>query len=200
MAARAKKRSRKASAEEALAKVFAHPLRVKVWYLINQAPTSPNRIAMELGEPLGNIAYHVRELEKYGCIELVTTKQRRGATEHYYRALSRTLIDTETWATLPLEERRPTSRYGLQCIIADLIAADNAGTFDSRTDRHLTYFPVNVDEEGWAEIASACDEFLERVMKIQAESANRAAESSSEPAISAVASLLFFERPPSAPQ
>ena len=111
-------------------------------------PTSPNRIATELGEPLGNIAYHVRELEKYGCIELVDTKQRRGATEHYYRALSRTLIDTETWAKLPLEERRPTSRYGLQCIIADAIAADKAGTFDSRTDRHLTYFPVDLDEEG----------------------------------------------------
>jgi hypothetical protein len=199
MATREKKRG-KASAEEALAKVFAHPLRVKVWYLINQSPTSPNRISLKLGEPLGNIAYHVRELEKYGCIELVDTKQRRGATEHYYRALARTLIDTETWARLPLEERRPTSRYGLQCIIADAIAADNAGTFDSRPDRHLTYFPVNVDEEGWAKIATACDDFLDLVMKTQEESANRAAESPDQPTISAVASLLFFERPPSAPQ
>jgi hypothetical protein len=199
MATRVKKKGR-ASAEEALAKVFAHPLRVKVWYLINQSPTSPNRIALKLGEPLGNIAYHVRELEKYGCIELVDTKQRRGATEHYYRALARTLIDTESWAKLPLEERRPTSRYGLQCIIADAIAADNAATFDSRPDRHLTYFPVNVDEQGWSEIASACDDFLDAVMKIQEGSANRIAKESDQTAVSAVASLLFFERPPSAPQ
>jgi hypothetical protein len=199
MTTRAKKRS-KASAEEALAKVFAHPLRVKVWYLINQSPTSPNRVAQELGEPLGNIAYHVRELEKYGCIELVDTKQRRGATEHYYRALARTLIDTDTWARLPVEERRPTSRYGLQCIIADAIAADNADTFDSRPDRHLTYFPVNFDEQAWAKIASACDDFLELVMETQEESANRVAEAPDQSTISAVASLLFFERPPSAPQ
>jgi predicted transcriptional regulator len=30
------------------------------------------------------VSYHVRELEKAGLIELVTTKQRRGALEHYY--------------------------------------------------------------------------------------------------------------------
>lgn len=199
MAARAKQKG-KASAEEALAKVFSHPIRVTVWHRLNQSPASPNRIAMDLDEPLGNIAYHVRELEKYGCIELVDTKQRRGATEHYYRAISRPFIDSEEWARLTLEERRPTSRYGLRCVIADVIAADNAGTFDSRPDRHLTYFPVKVDEEGWEKIASACDEFLELVMKVQGESANRTAESPDQPMTSAVASLLFFERPPSAPQ
>ncbi len=199
MATRSKKR-KKASAEEALAKVFSHPLRVKIWYLINRSPTSPNRISIELDEPLGNIAYHVRELERYGCIELIDTKQRRGATEHYYRALARTMIDTETWASLPVEERQPTSRYGLQCIIADAIAADNAGTFDSRPDRHLTYFPVNLDNEGWAKVAAACDDFLDLVMRTQEECANRTAEGPDQEDISAVASLLFFERPPSAPR
>jgi hypothetical protein len=199
MASRAKKRGN-ATAEEALGKVFSHPLRVKVWYLINQSPTSPNRMALELGEPLGNIAYHVRELEKYGCIELVETKQRRGATEHYYRAFSRTLIDTETWERLPLDERRATSRYGVQCILADAIAADNGGTFDSRPDRHLTYFPVNVDEQGWSEIAAACDDFLDAAMKIQEDSANRVTEAADQTTVPAVASLLFFERPPSAPK
>lgn len=196
MAARAKKRT-KASAEEALAKVFAHPIRVRVWHRLNQSPTSPNRIAMEFGEPLGNIAYHVRELEQYGCIELIGTKQRRGATEHYYRAISRTLIDTENWAGLTLEERRPTSRYGLQCILADAISADKAGTFDSRPDRHLTYFPLDLDEEGWTKIAAACDDFLDLVMKTQEESANRVAETPDLPTLSAVTSLLFFERAPS---
>jgi hypothetical protein len=197
MAAQAKRRT-KASAEEALAKVFAHPIRVKVWHRLNQSPTSPNRIAMEFDEPLGNIAYHVRELEQYGCIELVDTKQRRGATEHYYRAIARTLIDTENWAGLTLEERRPTSRYGLQCILADAISADKAGTFDSRADRHLTYFPLDLDEEGWTKIAAACDDFLDLVMKTQEESANRVAEAQQEPTLSAVTSLLFFERAPSA--
>lgn len=194
MAVRAKKK-RKSSAEEALAKVFAHPIRVRVWHRINQSPSSPNRIALEFGEPLGNIAYHVRELEKYGCIELIDTKQRRGATEHFYRALARTLIDTETWSRLPHDERQSTSRYGLQCILADTIAADNAGTFDSRTDRHLTRFPVDLDEEGWSKIASACDDFLNLVLETEAECTNRVAKSPEEPTVPAVVSLLFFERP-----
>jgi hypothetical protein len=34
------------------------------------------------GEPLGNVSYHVRQLEKVGLIELVAIKPRRGALEH----------------------------------------------------------------------------------------------------------------------
>jgi predicted transcriptional regulator len=30
------------------------------------------------------VSYHVRQLEKAGLIELVATKPRRGALEHYY--------------------------------------------------------------------------------------------------------------------
>ena len=45
---------------------------------------SPNSLYVAVGEPLGNVSYHVRHLENAGLIELVATKQRRGALEHYY--------------------------------------------------------------------------------------------------------------------
>jgi Helix-turn-helix domain len=186
------------TAEDALAKVFAHPLRVKAWQMLNHAPSSPNQLALTLDEPLGNVAYHVRELEKFGCIELVDTKQRRGATEHFYRAIARPVIRTGEWGKLTPEERRPTSRYGMQLIVGDAISADTAGTFDSRPDRHLSRCPLLLDEQGWEKIAVACDDFLALVMKTQEESADRVADSAGEAtAIPAVASLLFFERAPS---
>ena len=37
-----------------------------------------------LGEPLGDVSYHVHQLEKAGLIELVAVKQQSGALEHYY--------------------------------------------------------------------------------------------------------------------
>ena len=49
---------------------------------------------------------HVRVLEKYDCIELVDTKQRRGATEHFYRATRRQFLSNREWARMP-ESLRP---------------------------------------------------------------------------------------------
>lgn len=46
---------------------------------------SPSYIAGEIGEPLGNVSYHVRALLDQGLIVLDRTEPRRGALEHYYR-------------------------------------------------------------------------------------------------------------------
>ena len=78
--------SKKDSVEQIVAKAFAHPLRVQILIILNERVASPNLLAQELDQSLNLVAYHVRVLEKYDCIELVDTKQRRGATEHFYRA------------------------------------------------------------------------------------------------------------------
>lgn len=186
----------KATADEAIAKVFAHPLRVRLLQMLVQSPDSPNGLALKLDEPLATVAYHIRELAKYGCIELVDTKQRRGATEHFYRAISLPAIGTHEWSKLSRDERRPNSRFGVQMILADVIAADSADTFDSRVDRHLSRCPGELDEAGWEKIARACDEFTELVLATQEESANRIAADPQARTIPAVAALLFFEGAP----
>jgi hypothetical protein len=185
-----------APADGALAKVFAHHLRVKIWETLMHAVDSPNGLAKKLDQPLGNVAYHVRQLVKYECLELVKTEQRRGATEHYYRGTVRPMIPTGDWAQLSIDERRPTSRFIFQLVLGNVIAADEANTFDSRLDRQLVRLPVDLDEEGWAKVAAAYDDLTELVLATQAESANRLANTSGAPPISAVAALLFFERAP----
>jgi hypothetical protein len=187
---------RQLPADGTLAKVFAHPLRGKLWETLMHEVESPNGLAKRFHEPLGTVAYHVRQLVKYECLELVKTEQRRGATEHYYRGTVRPLIPTTQWAQLSIEERRPTSRFILQLIIGNVIAADEADTFYSRADRQLVRHPVDLDEEGWAKISAACDDLTELILATQAESANRLAAAPETPTIPAVAALLFFERAP----
>lgn len=46
---------------------------------------SPNGLSKEFGEPLGNVAYHIKSLLEDGMIVLKATKQRRGAVEHFYQ-------------------------------------------------------------------------------------------------------------------
>ena len=80
-----------------IAESFVHPLKLRILALMAEPPPpraapeaspepgwSPNSLYAAAGEPLGNVSYHVRQLAKVGLIELVATKQRRGALEHYY--------------------------------------------------------------------------------------------------------------------
>jgi DNA-binding transcriptional ArsR family regulator len=80
-----------------IAEAFVHPLKLRILALMAQPPAprrvgegapepgwSPNTLHVAAGAPLGNVSYHVRELEKAGLIELVAVKQRGGALEHYY--------------------------------------------------------------------------------------------------------------------
>lgn len=75
-----------ASADQRLVKALAHPLRAKVLPLFVEGTVSPVQAAKQLEVDVSHLAYHIRVLRKLGLIELVETKQRRGALEHFYRA------------------------------------------------------------------------------------------------------------------
>lgn len=74
------------SLDPRLAKALSNDVRARALRLIVAAPASPKAIAAELGLDVRGIAYHVRVLNKLGCIELAETRSRRGAIEHVYRA------------------------------------------------------------------------------------------------------------------
>jgi DNA-binding transcriptional ArsR family regulator len=51
----------------------------------DKEPRSPRQLADELGEPLSQVAYHVKALAERGLLELVATRRRRGGLQHFYR-------------------------------------------------------------------------------------------------------------------
>jgi hypothetical protein len=51
---------------------------------------------------VGYVAYHVRVLRKLGMIELVETRQVRGATQHFYRGIPQSHLDHDVWQKLLL--------------------------------------------------------------------------------------------------
>jgi DNA-binding transcriptional ArsR family regulator len=131
-----------------LAKALSHPMRTRILTILNEQVASPNEMAERLEEPLPNVSYHVRALLDVGCIELVRTAQRRGAIEHYYRAITRPIFSDRDWKRLPRFARHATSDAILRMIWDDAAAAMSSGSFESRTDRHLSRTPLMLDEEG----------------------------------------------------
>src|SRR5688500_294905 len=125
-----------------IAKALSHPMRARILVILNERVASPNEIAEEIHERLPNVSYHVRALQDLGCIELVDTAQRRGAIEHYYRAVTRPFFTDKDWKRLPRSGRQAISGTALKVIWEDVSEAINGGTFDVRADRHLTHSPM----------------------------------------------------------
>jgi len=176
-----------------LIKAMSHPFRAMALTVLSERTASPKELSEELDEPLHRAAYHVRVLRELGCIEEVDTKQRRGATEHYYRAIERSVLWGEYWAAVPLPAREGFSASILRNSFADATTAFDAGTFEDRPDRHLSRTPLLLDEEGWRALTGLFDATLDATMEIQAESAERMSHGA--PGVHVEAVQLCFEMP-----
>lgn len=177
-----------------LAKALAHPLRVRILSSLHKGISSPNQLSQELGEPLGNVSYHVKTLLEYDCVELVKTEPRRGAVEHFYRATERAFFSDSDWAKIPASARKGISGVILETIGTEATEALVAGSIDARTDSHVSHTPLVVDEQGWKEIVAMLAETLDRAIAIQEEAASRLADGKEE-GISTKLGILYFESP-----
>src|ERR687897_3669603 len=113
-----------------IAKALSHPMRARILRILDERVASPNEISEMIDERLPNVSYHVRALQELGCIELVSTAQRRGAIEHYYRALARPFFSDRDWKRLPRSGRQAVSDVILQMVWEDASGAMKADTFE----------------------------------------------------------------------
>ena len=184
----------KRGVNQALVKSLAHELRAEILAILNERMASPNELAKELNEGLSQVSYHVKVLKDYEVIRLVKTEPRRGAVEHYYRATSRAYLTDRDWHELPKSAREAMSADLFQMILDDVVSSLEDETFDQREDRHMSWTPGMVDEQGWTEINAILDATLKQVLKAQAASVKRLAKSKQE-GINMSVSMLGYEVP-----
>lgn len=171
-----------------LVKALSHPLRYKLLVRLNAGDASPVEMARELGVPVGRVSHHVRTLARVGAIELVRTRQRRGAVEHFYRAVVPAWFTDSDWAGLPPSARAAIGAGNLEHALKDVVAAAASGFRHSAS--HLSYVPFELDEQAMHELSDLLNETLERAYAIEAASARRAAGT----ALSTELVLMHFER------
>lgn len=182
----------KKGAESVVAKALRHPLRVEILAILDNRIASPSEMALELNQPLGNVAYHVKQLVRFKCAELVDTRPVRGATQHFYRAIRRPYFHDSDWVLLPLGARQGISSSVMQMVGRDAKASLDDGVFDRRDDRHLSRTPLVLDERAWKEMNEMLNQSVERALDMQAEAAERLARSGTE-GFSARMILMGFE-------
>jgi DNA-binding transcriptional ArsR family regulator len=192
------KRQTASAVDSRLAKALAHPLRVQLLAALNEGVASPNELAKKLDEPLTNVSYHVRMLHDLGTIELVETEPRRGALEHYYRAVVRPFFADREWKRLPRNARGSISDAVLQLVWEDAAEAIKSGLFDEREDRHLSRTVLVVDDEGWEELNGMLVDMIDRAMQIQADSAARTSKNGNDDTFSVNLVMMTHPTPSSA--
>ena len=162
--------------DERLAKALSHPLRQRILQRLNEGGVrSPNELSRELGDPLGNVSYHVRILRELDCVELVRTEQRRGALEHYYRATAEPWLDDDQWARLPAAFRRKTLGRTLSEILEGASAASRETGFD-HPEVTVSRLELELDEKGWSDVVRLLGETYDAALRIQSESRARQEE------------------------
>lgn len=193
-------------AEPTLCQALRHPLRARILEVVNEMEMSPSQfvrqglvpeeMAASYQQSLSLTSYHFRELEKEGCLAVVRTIPRRGASEHVYRGVSRVFFSDDEFERLPHRTRKGLSRASFQGVLARTDGAIRSGTFDKRPDRHLTWRAARLDEEGWTEIKGIYGDAFGKAEDARARAESRLAENGDCGGFSATFASLAFESPP----
>ena len=197
---------RRREAENTTCSALAHPIRVRILEIVNEHPMSPIQFVNAGFAPeydkkqqaLSLTSYHFRALESAGCIRVVETRQRRGATEHIYGGCSRVFFSDEEFEKLPLKRRQQLSQTSFQGVVARTDNAIRTGTFDARTDRYLAWRAMEVDERGWKEIHDSVDRCFKEIEQLRKDAEDRLAVSG-EKVVPMTTALFAFESPPRPP-
>lgn len=190
---------------ETVCAALKHPMRVRILEALDAGPRSPSQFVEEglvpsdrfssYQQALSLVSYHFRQLEKEGCVEITESIPRRGAVEHVYRSRARVYLTDAEFDELPRETRSELSRITIQALVARLDNAVRADSFDARSDRHLSWQAIELDERGWEELTAALAACLGEVEQIRHDAGDRLA-ASGEPAIPVTVGMVGFESPP----
>ena len=175
-------------------RAVSHPIRIRLLAMLDEEAASPVILAAKLKQPLGTVAYHVRTLYDLGLLKLVSTRQRRGATEHYYRATGPPASSREAWEGLDgiSKQRLLTALIAKATDYATRSAA--AGGFDA-AEAHISTDALKLDREGMEQLARESRRLLVRAREIEREAAERSG-ADPDKALTVGLTLMLFEALP----
>lgn len=178
-----------------LGKALSHPLRQRILERLNaEGEASPKQLARAFDASLPTVAYHMQVLRELEFVELARTRHVRGALEHYYRATAHPWFDLDQWAKLPASFRSQASAQALRDIVADASDAGVAGGFDD-PEALVRRLALQLDDQGWQEVAALLEQTLTSLRKIHAASTGRTPDVNAHPdSVDAEVAVLLFRR------
>ena len=158
------------------------------------APRAPNQLARELDLPLGRVSYHIRLLSDLGAIELVRTEPRRGALEHFYRAVTTVWFSEADWQKLPRSARRGILGQNLQQIFTERHRGRRRRRLRPPVQRRPARAARARRGRAWTSSPGCCATSLDRAREINLRAAERRERQRRDRRPTELAILLFERR------
>lgn len=181
-----------------VAKVFADPVCLKIVTELNLREMSATQFHEEFGSAsVAGLHRRFKTLTEIGWLKKVGQKtggKRRGAVEHFYRATGPAIFDNRGWSDIPDSIKATYSWRIFEQLSDQVKEAIEAGTFDARSDRHLSWSLLLLDQRGWEQTIGAVDALFAFIFEEQESAAVRIADSGEEP-LTATVALAAFESP-----
>lgn len=180
------------------AKLCANPVDLRIVDELNRRELSPKRLhALMADLTLPGSDRRLRKIARHGWsaeVRQATGGRRRGATEHFYRAVGPALADNESWAEIPEDLRVTIASRTFEQLREKVKEAVDVGTFDARVDRHLTWSLLRLDRIGWERAVGVVEGFFAALGDEEREATQRIRVSGEKPILTTVG-LAAFESP-----
>jgi hypothetical protein len=181
-----------------LSVVFALDLRINIVTELYLREMSPTQFHKEFGGgTLSRVDKNFKKLAEHGWLRFIRSEtggDRRGATEHFYRATDLAVFDKETWALVPYSMRVAISWRTFKILAERVRDAMKAGTLEARADSHLSWTTIVLDELGWGRVVASVDALFASIFEEQGDAKLRISHSGETPMVATVA-LAAFESP-----
>ena len=201
--------------DDVLAKALSHPTRCEILSYLNDFEVAspvemeragvgrngstgkegPRKKDTDEKRKLSNISYHVRVLVRMNLIEVVKTRPVRGSTEHFYKAVTKMLLDYDDWKKLPKGTKARISISAVEETMDRAGKALTARTLDSFDERNVINLGLRLDEDRFKQASYRMHELMEWLLDLQREAIAAAGDDDSN-LIPTTASLLLYESPP----
>ena len=181
-----------------VSKVFADELCLEIVAETNLREMSVRQFHEEVGgAAVEGIRRRFRMLEEIGWLCRVNEKRggkRRGAIEHFYRATGPAIFDNAAWAEVPDSVKATYSWRTFEQLSDQVRTAIDVGTFEARTDNHLSWSLLRLDQQGWERVAAEVDALFTVAYGAREDAKLRMASSAEQP-ITTTLALAAFESP-----
>jgi hypothetical protein len=151
-------------------KVFTDRLNLAIVDELNKATMTPTQLQATLGgTSTQGFLRRCKRLMDLGWavnIDTETGGSLHGARVYHFRAAAPNVSASDIFDRIPATDRHGMSWEAFERFIATSIAAVDAGTFNSRFDRHLTMSPLLVDEIGWTQVTKALRTFEKTLLQL----------------------------------
>lgn len=181
-----------------VSKVFADDVCLEIVAETNLREMSARQFHEDVGgASVEGIRRRFKMLEEIGWLSKVNEKRggkRRGAVEYFYRATGPAIFDNGSGAEVPNPVKTTHSWRTFEQLSDQVRKAIEAGTFEARTDNHLSWSLLRLDQQGWERVAAAVDSLFAFAFEAQEDAKLRMSRSGEQP-ITTTLALAAFESP-----